>query len=211
MRFWPFLILLFIQQSLSAQFKPEEKLILGDSIVFLGIDFSVAKFYNPEKVDKSIFIRDRHGPDWGLIDDIIVHHGYMESDLHKKYVQSMSSLFDSSYKYLDSTWVINYDYGGISDSDISAHLKTYAPIANHRLALTILVDKMDISKTAAICAVYFDQRDMKMIKVIRSEGKSSGGMDFGYHAWFTMAIENAYHAFTLSNAKYLKELKKTFK
>ena len=209
MRFWTFLILLFIQQSLSAQIKPEEKLILGDSIAFIGIDFSTAKFFNPEKLSKANYIRDKHGPTWGQIDDRIVEHADMKFDLQKKFVMVNTSMFDSSFKLQDSTWVTWEDYKGLGDDQIRTHVKKYAFVPSGNLLLVLLIDKMDIVKKAvSVCAVYMDG-GKNVIKVIHAVGNVGGS--YGYSSWFNTAIENAYKDFIVNDDKYLKSLKKAFK
>jgi hypothetical protein len=211
MRLWALLIFTASQTILFSQdIKPQERLILNDSLVFMGIDFSTAKFYNPDKTDKSIYIRDRHGPVWGQIDDIIARRNDLKYDFQKKFVRPMTFLFDSSYQELDSTWVIDGDYKGMSDDEVSAHIRKCPEVATQGLGIVILIDQMDMKKKEVdICAVYVDLKNNKVIKIIRATGGIGGG--FGYTAYWNTGVENAYHDFITKDDKYLKELKKFFK
>ena len=209
MKVWIFLLFsLFFKPTFSQDIQPEERLILSDSVVFMGIDFSTARFYNPEKVNLSGLIRDRHGPVWGQIDDYLAK-GDLKYNFQKMYVKSMTALFDSSFKNLDSTWVIEDDYKGMTDSMIGAHVSSYSPTPGGRLGLVILIDQLNqVTKYATVCVVYLDLQNNKVIKVIRAEGIGSG---YGYTSFWKTGVENAYHDFISKDDKYLKLLRKSFK
>jgi hypothetical protein len=193
--------------SFSQDIQPQEKLVLSDSLVFMGIDMSTAKFIHPNKTDESGYIRDKHGAAWCQVDDQIAKRQDLKYDFQKKVVFSMTSIFDESYKQVDSNWVVA-EYNGLSDQDVKDHISKYALIPNQRLGMVLLVDKMDRTRSSlSVCAAYIDLQTDQVIKIIRGEGSIGG---YGYTAFFTTGLENAYHDVISKDDKYLKALKKYF-
>ena len=179
---------------------------MGDTLVFLGIDISTAKFVNPDKLDKSIYIRNRHGEVWGRVDDILIKRQDMKYDFQKKVIITTPTLFDNSYRLLDSNWVVE-KYEGLTDIEVRKQVSTYPLIQNSKLGLAILVDKMDMpQKQVSVCAAYIDLTTNIVIKILRAEGGIGGG--FGYTAYWKTGFENAYHGVISQNDKYLKELRR---
>jgi hypothetical protein len=195
-------VLLFAQD-----IRPEEKVILGDKMVFMGIDFSMARFYNPEKFNESIYIRDHHGPAWGQIDEYLLKRD-LKYDLQKKELQTTVAVFDSSFKSLDSSWVSDKIRPAHTDAEIQAHLKSYDVQTSEPLAMVILIDQMNaVSKIVDISAVYFDPKNKTVLKVIHAQGIGAG---FGYTTFWQTGIELAYRDLIVKDDAYLKGLKKFF-
>lgn len=202
-----FLFLLFASSCPAQEIKPEEKLILGDTLVFLGIDFGVAKMINPADVNQATFIRDKHGPYWGIIDDFMCAHSNLKFDFEKKVVICKTQLFDSSYAQLGSQWIVS-KYEGITPEQIGQRVKTY-PSLKQSLGLVFIIDRMDKTKEAlTMYGVYVDLHDNSVLKIIKGVGAAQG---FGYSMYWATGVDQAYKYFTTSDNNYLHRLKHYFK
>ena len=204
-------LLLFISLSLyahSQDVKTEERLILGDTIVFLGIDFSMAKMINPADVDLAIKIKEKHGPYWSIIGPYMCQHSSLSFDFKKKYVACMAHRMDSSYTQLDSNWIVS-SYHGITQQEIAQHIKTYAPLPHYKVAFVFVVDRLDkIKSTLVMYGAYINLKDNSVLKTIKCEGRPDG---FGYGMYWATGIDQAYLHFTIDNSNYIHRLKHLFK
>ena len=206
-------IFLFISLCLSLpicaqDIKPDEKLILSDSLVFLGIDFSAVRMINEADVDQGPYIRDKHGPYWCIIGDYMCQHTNLKFDFEKKSVACMARLQDSSYIKLPDSWIVA-NYAGISDTALSQHIRSYPIIEGYKVGVVFVVDKMDKKKNAlTMYGVYVDLRDNSVLKAIKCVGTPNG---FGYSMYWATGVDEAYLHFTPDNHNYLHRLKHYFK
>jgi hypothetical protein len=210
MRILAFLFLLFAGLSLSAQsIKPEEQVVLSDTVLYMGIDFSMARMVNPEDVDKAADIREKNMPAWATIDDFTCRNSNLKFDFQKKRVFCNVAMFDSSYLKLDNSWVLA-KYDGLTDSMVTLHVKSYPLISGYRLGVAFVIDKMDRTKggTLIMDAVYIDLSNNTVVKIIKCTGSGDG---IGYTNYWTNGIESAYGFFKTANYNYLQRLKHHFK
>ena len=117
--------------------KPEERLVLSDSLYYMGIDMSMAKLVSrtAAKGDnyKSDYIKE-----WADIQKRICKEHNLKYEFSKKKAVCMASLFDSSYLQIDSSWVTDFSKG-LTPEQIAAHVKTYAPVSDLQTWLRICI------------------------------------------------------------------------
>jgi hypothetical protein len=192
--------------------QPAERLVLSDTLVFMGIDMGMARmvYPDPEVISKGAYIRDKHGPAWDGIDDAMVANKNLPFDLSKKKVIPMPLLFDQSHTKLPDDWVMN-SYLGISQEAIREHVKQYPTFVGRKLGFVFIIDKLEKNGRQSLVrmyGVYIDLRDNSVIKTLDCSGYPDG---IGYTSYWATGIYNAYKNFLTRNDEYIPRLKRYFK
>jgi hypothetical protein len=203
------LLFCLLYAGISAQsFAEAEKLILGDTIVFMGVDYSMARFVNPDKLGQGEAIRDRHGRDWAQVDEMMERSYDLYLTFHKKRVITMPSLFDKSYEKIDTHWIVRA-CDTLSDEALRAHIAQYPLMLSKRLGAVTVIDRLDNeTKRAYITTAIIDLQDNSVLKVFHTSGRGAG---YGYGEFYNSAIGEAFLSFGAKFDKYYREVKKYFK
>ena len=210
MKIYACILLFFLSSFCYSQIMPEEKLVLNDTLTFLGIDFSLMKFVNKEEYLDPFFIRDKHGAYWGGMDDAMVRDRDLKLDFGKKVVISTPLLFDRSYLNLDSTWIIQ-SYTGLSQTQMQERVKKYPTIPNSHLGLAFIVDRFEKDGRKSIVRMYALYIDLNNHTIIKTFDCTSFPGGVGYSQYWGAGITGAFKNFLGQNEAYTLALKRYFK
>ena len=202
-------LFVFVSFLVTAQkIQPKEQLILSDSLAFFGIDFSLAKMVNPEKIGQDVELRNTHGVYWDRIDDAFVANNNLKFEFQKKQVYTNVSFFDSSCYLLQPGWVVDRA-GLLNDSLVGERIKPIKWATSSKLGLVFFVEKMDKpSGQLYVCAAYFNTVTGELIRTIHFSGKGKG---IGYTNFWANAFQDAYNQLQPLNDNYRGQLKRYFK
>ena len=204
------MLLFMLPLAIAAQdIKTTDKLALTDTLIFLGVDLSQTRMISPAEVDNGAALKDKHGPEWATIDDVMCERFPLKMDLHKKKVICRQELLEKSYQQMDSLWITD-KYAGITETQIAQHIKTYPKVdGGYKLGLVFIVDIMNAEKKVLnMYAAYIDLSDNSVLATFNCIGGPDG---IGYSRYWTTAIDNAYQYFLPINLAYLQKVKRTFK
>lgn len=193
----------------SQEIQSPEKMILGDTLIFLGIDFSAAVMVQPNKADLGAMIRDKHCNGWSHIAIQIFNHYDFKYGFQKKAVIEATKYFEKSCQKLDSNW-IREKYDGLKDEDVLKHIAAYDSLPGEGLGLVMIVNEINLPKDyLSLCSVYLDLGRKRPLKILRSAGNTLACCGYGSNV--ITAVEYAYEGLVHEDDKYLKALKKCFK
>ena len=210
------LIVLLLPYQLSAQtvkpvsktgIKPEEKLVLSDSVLFMGIDLSVLKVINPSP-QKATHLKEKYMEEWPHLGQTMCKEHNLKYEFSKRKLFCKPEMFEKSYEQLDSGWIIAA-YKGITSEELASHIKAYPSVTEHKLGFVFVVDRMDGNTNGHISmyGVYINLSDNSVLKAIKCSGTGEG---LGAGRYWEDAIDAAYSEFMTSNQNYLHKLKEKF-
>jgi hypothetical protein len=187
--------------------KPEEKLVLSDSLIFLGIDMSQTRLVSHNN-KKTTVDKKGYEEEWAEICGTICKEHNLKYEFSKKKLFCKADLFARSYEKIDSDWVVEA-YKGISPEEMTQHIKTYPEYATYGLGFVFVIDKMEglVSGTVTMYGVYINLSDNSVLKTIKCSGAIEG---FGSQKNWADAIDVAYNVFKVSNQDYIHKLKEKF-
>jgi hypothetical protein len=187
--------------------KPEERLVLSDSVLFMGIDLSVLKVINASP-QKATHLREKYMDEWPHLGQTMCKEHNLKYEFSKRKLFCKPEMFEKSYEQQDSGWIIAA-YKGITAEELASHIKAYPTVSDHRLGFVFVVDRMDGNTMGHISmyGVYINLSDNSVLKAIKCSGTGEG---LGAGRYWGDAIDAAYSEFMTSNQNYLHKLKEKF-